>query len=467
MLEARNKDGKDPNRWVVVILFSIFSFINAFQWVTFSSIENSARVFFSLTTMELNLLSMIFMIVFVFFALIACTVFERWGVRTGILVGSGLNALGSILKFAPGLIYPSFTSMMIPQTINSVAQLFVLSVPPLLSAEYFDEDDRVFANAIGTTANLLGSAAGLLLPPFITPDPSKSEFEILFGLQLAISCCIFFLAIFFVKHPQRKSQAMENNAAVEFAGNTAEDWRTPFVEVGVTLKKIFTNRDFLCVLGGFGFTTGSIWSIASILAQIYEPFGLSQVHAGVSCAGNVVAGTIAAYFVGAWVDRHPLYKIFLIICLSSSLVVMSAFCIILAHPPENQATMAGVSIFLLIFAGIFQITAVPLSFELAMEVTYPVSESVPGAVMMALSNLISLILVVVVSVVVGDGFPTRDNALYSIIIIVSASSLGLFSILGVRENLLRRDASKEKHWSQVSPLQADFESDLKKNNPYA
>lgn len=457
------KAGGDPNRWVALILFSIFSFINAFQWVTFSSIENSARIFFSLTTMQLNLLSMIFMIVFVLFVLLACTLFERWGVRTGVLIGSGLTALGSIFKFAPGLNYPSFISMFIPQTVSSIGQLFVLSVPPLLAAEYFDENGRVFANAVGATANLLGSAAGLLLPPLIVPDPEKSQFEILFGLQLGISCIIFILSFIFIKEPKvRLQQNASGQLPNEDSETPSDNWKTPFVEVGATLNKILTNRDFLCVLGAFTFTTGSIWSIASIIAQIYEPFGLSQIHAGVSGAGNVVAGTVAAYFVGAWVDRHHVYKIPIICCLCGSLIVMCMFCVLLAKPPASETTMAGCAIFLIVFAGVFQITSVPLCFELAMEVTYPVSESVPGAVLMAMSNLLSLIIVVGVSVVIGSGYPTKQNALYSVVIIVCISALGLLSILGVRERLRRKAAMEQDALSSMFLGPIDLEDNVEK-----
>lgn len=91
---------------------------------------------------------MIFMIVFIVDVLLTCTTFEKWGVRTGLLAGSALNALGSVLKVAPGLQFPCFAWMMVAQSINAVAQLFVLSTPPLLAAQYFIPDKRVFANAV-------------------------------------------------------------------------------------------------------------------------------------------------------------------------------------------------------------------------------------------------------------------------------------------------------------------------------
>lgn len=509
--EDRQNEPEDPHRWAALIIFTLFSFTNAFQWVTFASIESSARVYFFLNTFQLNLLSMIFMIIYIVFVFFTCTTFELWGVRKGLLIGTGLNALGSILKLEPGLSYPSFTSMMIPQTINAVAQLFVLSTPPLLAAQYFREDARVFANAIASTGNLLGSAAGLLVPALIVRDAVKSQFQILFGIQLGLSCVIFLACVFFLKSPMYHDGALrfsqtrssddsmrnpnedgpnvtckENSAAaaaVEPSHETTHDslsddnkmadekaslpypndnptsdpdanssqrtgcwekirssgqWKVS-VEVIQTLKTLFTNRDFMFLLGAFCITTGSIWSIASVLAQVYSPFGISEIFAGISGAGNVVVGTVVAYLVGLWVDRYHRYKYPIIICLIGSLIVMVSFIVILFKAPPYTSLMTGLCVFFVIFAGVFQITAVPLCFEFAMEITYPLTESVPGAVMMACSNLTSLIMVVVASVIIGDGVPSQSAATYVIILIVGVSSLGLLCSCFPREVLRRRE----------------------------
>lgn len=495
---------EDPNRWVALIIFTLFSFTNAFQWVTFASIESSARTYFNLDTFQLNLLSMIFMIIYIVFVFFTCTTFELWGVRKGLLIGTGLNALGSILKLEPGLSYPSFATMMIPQSLNAVAQLFVLSTPPLMAAQYFREDARVFANAIGSTGNLLGSAAGLLIPALIVRDPIKSEFQILFGIQVGLSCAIFLACVFCLKSPLHhdgasrfdptiRSTSSFRSAEGEYGklsskkGNTPADaeeaahhapldsvlvdenpmntqndangrsasgehsspgcWETlrssgqwkVSVEVIQTLKFLFTNRDFMFLLGAFCITTGSIWSMASVLAQVYSPFGISEIFAGISGAGNVVVGTVTAYVVGLWVDRYHRYKLPIIICLIGSLVVMACLIVILFVAPSHTSLITGLSVFVVIFAGVFQITAVPLCFEFAMEITYPLTESVPGAVMMACSNLTSLIMVLIASVIIGDDSPSKSAARYVIILIVGVSSLGMVCSCFPREVLRRRE----------------------------
>ncbi|KPA75385.1 hypothetical protein ABB37_08662 [Leptomonas pyrrhocoris] len=195
----------DPWRWVVLGMFCLFSCSNAIQWITYSSIAGPARVFFNLTTNELNLLSSVYMIVFVVGAYFTCTTFERWGVRLGVLIGCGLNALGSILKVAPALMKPTYSTLIWPQALNAIAQLFVLSTPPLIAAQYFAPHQRTFATAVASTANSLGNAIALFVPPLIVKSGTKNEFMLLFCLEMGLCVLVTVGAVFFLRSPSYKA----------------------------------------------------------------------------------------------------------------------------------------------------------------------------------------------------------------------------------------------------------------------
>lgn len=57
--------------------------------------------------------------------------------------------------------------MMCPQVLNALAQLFVLSTPPLIAAQYFEPHQRAFATAVASTSNNIGNAIALAIPPII------------------------------------------------------------------------------------------------------------------------------------------------------------------------------------------------------------------------------------------------------------------------------------------------------------
>lgn len=504
-------DVADPNRWIVLILFSIYSFSNAIQWVTFASVASSVKEFFSLSTYELNMLSMIYMLIFVIGAFFTCTTFERWGVRKGVLIGAGLNALGSVLKFAPALQYPSYTTLIIPQTINSFAQLFVLSTPPLIAAQYFPPHRRAFATAVAATANSLGNAVALLVPPLIVNKPDLHQFQILFGMELALCVGIFLAVILFLKPPQfsapssallgttapgetdpfnenQKANTVVSGDVVESTvdgspiNNGGKQLQAPtyssveqvsaptcwqrfmrdeqvivFGEVFATIVALMKSRDFVCLLVAFSIGMGSIWTFASVLAQISAPFGVSEVLAGISGAGNIVAGTAMAYVVGMWVDRHRRYKMPVIVCFAGSVVVCVAYILVMYKGPAFTATMNGLCLFIYIFAGLFQNTAVPICFEFAMEISYPHQESVPGALLMAGANLISLIMVLIASAMLGEDEVSENAAIYVVVMIVAFCVVGfVFSFLP-RERLNRREAECQAREDELHRLALEEE----------
>ncbi|KEG15401.1 putative MFS transporter, partial [Trypanosoma grayi] len=450
-LQQRHMRGsRDARQWVVLLLFCLFSSSNAIQWITFAPIATPAREFFGMSTDQLNYLSSVYMIIFAGGVIFTCTTFERWGVRRGVLIGSGLNALGSVLKVAPGLFYPSFTTMIIPQTINSIAQLFVLSTPPLIAAHYFPPHRRAFATAVATTSNSLGNAIALFVPPFVVQTADRRSFTILFGVEMAYCCSVFLGVIFFLKpprHPPRRgsqnydsaqcsatergeSRVGSKGASASSRGRTrqphqhedrandsisAQDGRPSWeqnehirgmIHVAHTGYLLLKSRDFLFLFFAFSISMGSVWTFASVLTQILEPFGVEQELAGVMGAVNIVAGTGCAYAVGAWVGQSRQYKLTLLLCLLFSAACCSGLILTMVWAPPNTKLMSGVCSFVYILAGLGQNTAIPICFEFSMEITHPLPESVPGALLMAGANVASLILLSVSSALLGEGLAT-------------------------------------------------------------
>lgn len=186
--------------WIALAVFCLFSLLNAIQWVTLSSISELSMSFFHMSSFQFNMMSMIYMIIYVLGGFFTCTTFQRVGVKKGLIIGNVLNFLGGLLKLAPGIQYPCYTTLIIPQVLSSFAQLFVLSVPPLLAAEYFEAKHRGFATAIASTSNTIGNAIALFVPPQIVKQGTRAEFQLLFILVMA-ACGLALILSFFVRQP--------------------------------------------------------------------------------------------------------------------------------------------------------------------------------------------------------------------------------------------------------------------------
>eukprot|EP00796_Vickermania_ingenoplastis_P012947 gene12947-8803_t len=497
----------DPNRWVVLALISLFSCSNAIQWVTYAPVATSAKEYFHFTTNQLNMMSTVYMIVYVVGAIFTCATFESWGLRRCVLIGTFLNAIGAILKFSIGLEYPSYLTTIIPQAINSFAQLFVLSTPPLVAAQYFPPKRRAFATAVAATANTVGYAMWLVVPPLIVTSADKHQFQILFGIQLVMCAGVFVGTVFFFKKPQYQPPSAEllhagsngksgagPESSVGKAGSlpygevveesvvaTNESPTVPkgsasvpagcpafssveeipkegswwyrfryhqqvviLVEVVNTCKLLCQNRDFMILLGAFSIGTGSIWSFFGVLAQISEPVGVTEVQAGISGAVSVAVATIFAYIISIWVDRTHHYKLPVVICFAGSVLGWLALIVVLLKAPIDTSTMDGLCIAMFIFSGLFQNTAIPICFEFALELTYPLQESVPGALLMAGANLVSLTLMFICSAMMGDGTISVLVAVKCIALYVAVCTVGTVLAIFPRERLGRLEAERRQ-----------------------
>ncbi|RNE95937.1 putative MFS transporter [Trypanosoma rangeli] len=464
--------------WVALALFCLFSSSNAIQWITFAPIATPTREFFHLSTEQLNYLSSVYMIVFAGGVILACSTFERWGVRRGLLIGSGLNALGSVLKFAPGLFCPSFTALIVPQTINAFAQLFVLSVPPLIAAHYFPPNRRAFATAVASTSNSLGNAVALMAPPLVVKSGSRRPFMVLFGAEM-VCCCLVFLAVCFFlrspRHPHRGDRSNGNAYRASSARNNAphvcaapaapaEQANQPtrpanvgasrpgwvesehirgIIHVAHAWYLLLLSRDFLFLSFAFSVSMGSVWAFASVLTQLLEPFGVSQELAGAMGAINIVVGTVTAYAAGAWVGHSRSYKLLLLLCFLLSVVCCSGLILTMMWAPPNTPLINALFVFLYVAAGVGQNTAIPICFEFSMEIAHPMPDSVPGAILMAGANIVSLVLLSVASALLGDGLATPQGAVNVTAMINVVSVVGGIFALVPAEKLRRHEAELE------------------------
>ncbi|CAD2220303.1 Major Facilitator Superfamily/Sugar (and other) transporter, putative [Angomonas deanei] len=457
----------DPWRWPVLVAFSLYSSANAFQWVCYSVVPDQAKEYFSLNTFQLNMLSTIYMIIFAIGCYFTCTTFERFGVRSGLLIGGAFNAVGSILKITLALLKPSYTTTMVAQVFCAIAQLWVLSTPPLIASQYFPQHRRGFATAIMTTANNLGNAVGLIVPPFMVLEATKADWLKLFGLQMAYSVGVFILAIFLVRPPRCRSKKYRSQYEKEIKvseplheASTDDVLETQskepekpkgnffqrmihskesriFIHVALTIAQLMKQRDFAFLLVAFSSAMTSVWVYAAVIAQVLAPLGVSSQLAGIAGAMNIVAGTIAAYLVGLYIGHSKRYRVPLIIALFGSLICCVALIILMKTAVPGSNLMIGMSVFLYIFVGIFQNTAAPISLEFAMELSYPLPDSVPGTFFMGVADILSMVLVLVCAAILGDDTPTVNKCMIVFILVTALCFLGAIFGIFPRERLYR------------------------------
>ncbi|CAG5116672.1 unnamed protein product [Candidula unifasciata] len=376
-------------RWLMLSLFSLYSFSNAFQWIHLNIIadvignyynESLPHDVFQRNT-AIDWLSMVYMLVYIPFIIPATWLLDKKGLRVCCILGSFLNAAGAWLKCAS--VSPDrFGLLMFAQTLCAISQLCILAIPPRLAAVWFGPGEVSTATSFGVFGNQLGVAAGFLIPPILVPnsdnlDSMSTDFNIMFYSTAGVTTIIFFsLIIFFQdKPPQPPSRAQK--LAVEAAMN--ENYLQ-------SLTHLLKNVGFLLLTLAYGINTGSYYAISTVLNAIFlHYFPGEGENAGRIGLTIVLMGVFGSILAGVWLDKTKTYKGTTVGIYLFTLAGTLAFTFTLNL---NELWVVFVTAGVL---GFFMTGYLPVGYEFAAELTFPESEGTSSGLLSASAQVFGII----------------------------------------------------------------------------
>jgi fucose permease len=93
-------------RFVVLALFSCSTALSAFMWICFSAIFATAQQRYDATTLDINALSMTYMIAYLPGSFIALYITERYGLRMNLIAAALFNCACALTRYG-GNFWPS------------------------------------------------------------------------------------------------------------------------------------------------------------------------------------------------------------------------------------------------------------------------------------------------------------------------------------------------------------------------
>lgn len=139
-------------RFAVLLIFSLYSLVNAFQWIQYSIITNVFTGYYGVTNDKVDWLSIVYMVAYVPLIFPATWLLDRKGLRLTALLGAGLNCAGAWLKCAS--VSPDrFGVTVTAQVICSVAQVFILGLPSRIASVWFGPREVSTACATAVLGN--------------------------------------------------------------------------------------------------------------------------------------------------------------------------------------------------------------------------------------------------------------------------------------------------------------------------
>uniref|UniRef100_A0A915PSL2 Major facilitator superfamily (MFS) profile domain-containing protein n=1 Tax=Setaria digitata TaxID=48799 RepID=A0A915PSL2_9BILA len=412
-------------RYYILLLFVMLSASNAMQWIEYSVIAHIVVEFYSVSYVAVNWTSMIYMLTYIVFVLPASWVLDKYGLRISILLGSGGNCIGAWVKMfstRPDAFWITFLG----QTIVGFSQMFILGIPPRLAAVWFGPKQVSTACAVGVFGNQLGIAVGFLLPPVMVHmgavDLIASDLSRLFLISVVANTIVFLLIIFSFPNKPLLPPSLAQLRVLENV-NEKNYYRS--------LKELMTNSNFVllfitygmvchCLPPGIhcwklicfklnkqvsiGVNVGVFYAVSTVLSQMILIFHPNeQESAGLIGLLLVLSGMIGSVLCGFILDRFHQFK--------TTTLVVYLFCVVgmlLFTFLVDVAQMWCIYVSSIIL-GFFMTGYLPIGFEFASELTFPVAEGTASGLLNASAQVFGIILTLCVGFILQYGSVFASN----------------------------------------------------------
>ncbi|MFH1851978.1 MAG: MFS transporter [Candidatus Neomarinimicrobiota bacterium] len=363
-------------RWVVLTVFAVINAVVQMQWLTFAPIAREARLFYSATALQIDFLSLIFMLVFLAVCIPASFIIDTYGLRIGVGIGAVLTGIFGLMK---GVYADSYTLVVIAQIGLAVAQPFILNAATKVAGVWFPIRERATAVGIATLAQFLGILLVMLLTPLLvvqTVDGSHTIPAMLMTYGSITAAAAVLLLIFLREKP----------AVPPEAGEQVEQFR-----VLAGFKHILRQRDMRLLLLMFFIGLGMFNAISTVIDQICEVKGLTVDQTGLVGGMLLIAGIIGAIVLPPLSDKYRKRKAFMLLAMGGMTPGLIGLTFFTGYIP--LLVSAFVLGFFLLGAG------APVGFQYAAEVTHPAPESTSQGLLLLFGQVSGILFIIGMNVI--------------------------------------------------------------------
>ena len=379
------------------------------QWLAHAAVARPAAVFYEgqfdpTSFFNIDFLAMVYMLVFLVMSFPASYVIDTFGIRVGISIGAVLVGACGLAK---GLFADSFTAVVVAQVGLAVAQPFILNAVTAVSVRWFPLRERGMAAGLSALAQYIGIVIAMIVTPFMVgSDPADPGYGTGFETMLltygwlTFGVAVVTLLLIRERPPTTPSASTEEKHSF-----------------GEGVRHILKQRDMLIMLYLFLVGLGIFNAVSSMTDSIAANAGVEDSD-GLIGGLMLIGGILGASILPVLSDKLRKRKIFLVICVAGMVpgIFGLAFAGDLSSDPAAVYTISLVSAFVL---GFFIMSAGPLGFQYAAEVSHPAPESTSQGMLLWVGQITGMIFVAAMSVENNRYLPTL-MVVFAILSLVSA-----------------------------------------------
>jgi len=331
-------------RWIMLSVYMFIVIVNQLLWITFAPITSDAVHFYGVSDIQIGVLSMCFMIVFIFVSIPASWVIDTYGIKIGVGIGAVLTGVFGMMR---GMV-SGYEWVLIAQIGIAVGQPFLLNAITKLASRWFRIEERATAAGLGTLAMYIGVLVGMLLTPYLTKIYGIKEMLYIYGVISIIAALVFIL--FSRERPMSAPcHPDQEERSLVFDG----------------LRDTLHNKNFYWLLLIFFVGLGIFNCVTTWIEDVVRPRGFNAEQAGICGGLMIVGGILGALIMPMLSDHYRKRKLFIIIALLGCIIGLVG---VTFATDYNVLMISGMIL------GFFLLSAGPIGFQYGAEITYPTSE---------------------------------------------------------------------------------------------
>ena len=395
-------------RWVVLLVFMLSVAVNQLLWITFAPITSAAAAFYQVSDLSIGILSVSFMIVYIFLSIPASWVIDTYGIRSAVGIGAILTGLFGLLR---GLSAGSYSLVLVSQIGIAVGQPFILNSVTKVAARWFPMEERATASGFGSLAIYVGILLGLVLTPFLTIRSGIQGMLMAYGLAAGLAAVVF-LAFSRERPPTPPCPPDQEERSLMLDG----------------LRDLLRKRDFVLLMAVFFVGLGVFNAVTTWVEDIVRPRGFSITQAGVIGGVLILGGVLGALVVPMFSDRSRRRVPFILLALAGAVLGLLGLTFATGY------TLLLLSAALL---GFCLLSAGPIGFQYGAEIGYPAPEGTSNGLLLQMGQLSGILFIFAM-----DAFkvPSTGSMTPSLVALAFLLLISLVIARGLRESSLIRAA---------------------------
>jgi len=391
-------------RWALLLAFMFAIAVSQLLWITFAPITGSAAKYYGVSDLSIGILSMSFMIVYIFVSIPASWAIDTYGIRIAVGTGAALTGIFGLLR---GLWASNYTLVLIAQVGIAIGQPFILNAVTKVAARWFPIQERATASGFGSLAMYLGIIVGLTLTPYLTIQSGIGSLLVIYGIVSVIAAVVF-LVVAREHPPTPPCPPGQEERSLVLDG----------------LKQILRKGNFTLLMLIFFVGLGVFNAVTTWIEDIVRPRGFSITQAGIIGGLMVLGGVIGALVLPSLSDRYRKRVPFIILALVGATVGLIGI---------TYATSYWLLLASAFVLGFFLLSAGPIGFQYGAEVAYPAPEGTSNGLLLLMGQISGIIFIFGM-----DSFksPGTGSMTPSLVVLIGLMVLGVLVGTRLRESTL-------------------------------